>query len=83
MTVHGYEIIDYTFPLLTISLRVGTGTYIRSIAHRLGASCGGDALLTALHRTHIGDYALSDFTKNPIQIALWDDKEIEYVILDK
>jgi len=81
MTVYGYEIRDYSFPLLKISLRVGTGTYIRSIAHRLGINCGWDALLTSLTRTSIADYSLSDITKNPNQIALWDDKEIEYIIL--
>jgi tRNA pseudouridine55 synthase len=81
MTLYGYEILDYNFPLLKISLRVGTGTYIRSIAHRLGISCGWDALVTFLMRTSIADYSLCDIAKNPNQIALWDDKEIEYIIL--
>jgi tRNA pseudouridine55 synthase len=81
MTLYGYEILDYSFPLLKISLRVGTGTYIRSIAHRLGISCGWDALVTSLVRTSIAEYFLSDITKNPNQIALWDDKQIEYIIL--
>ena len=81
MTLYGYEILDYSFPLLKISLRVGTGTYIRSIAHRLGINCWWDALLTSLIRTSIADYTLCDITKNPNQIALWDDKQIEYIIL--
>lgn len=31
MTLHGFEIIDYAFPLLHVRLDVGSGTYIRSI----------------------------------------------------
>lgn len=36
MKVHGYEIMSYDFPLLQIKVDVGSGTYIRSIAYRLG-----------------------------------------------
>jgi tRNA pseudouridine55 synthase len=32
MKVHGYEIVNYAFPLLQLKLNVGSGTYIRSIA---------------------------------------------------
>lgn len=81
MTLLGYEVIEYAFPLLRIHLHVGTGTYIRSIAHRLGTEFGGNALLSSLRRTHIADYSLSAITKNPKHTTMWDDKHIEYIIL--
>ena len=40
MKTNGYEIIQYKFPLLQLKLDVGSGTYIRSIAHRLGKELG-------------------------------------------
>lgn len=81
MTIYGYKILDYAFPLLTIQLHVGSGTYIRSIAHRLGTQIWWDALLTVLHRITIGEYSINDI-KKPL-IAQWDDKYVEYSILEK
>ncbi len=81
MTIYGYKILDYQFPLLRIKLHVGSGTYIRSIGHRLGTKIGWDAILISLKRISIGEYSLENI-KNPL-IAQWDDKEVEYVILEK
>jgi tRNA pseudouridine55 synthase len=36
MKVQNYEILKYEFPILQLKLDVGSGTYIRSIAYRLG-----------------------------------------------
>jgi tRNA pseudouridine55 synthase len=55
MKVHGYEILMYEFPLLQIALDVGSGTYIRSIAYRLGQQLGIGGTLIQLRRTRIGD----------------------------
>ena len=40
MKTFDYKIISYEFPLLHIQVHVGSGTYIRSIAHRLGKQFG-------------------------------------------
>lgn len=56
MKIHGYEIISYEFPLLQLSLNVWSGTYIRSIAHRLGAQLWLWGTLIQLRRTAIGSY---------------------------
>jgi len=40
MKVLKYEILMYEFPLLQIKIDVGSGTYIRSIAYRLGKQLG-------------------------------------------
>ncbi len=58
MEVIDFTIIDYSFPLLTLQLHVGSGTYIRSIAHRLGSQFGLGGILTALHRSAIGPFSL-------------------------
>lgn len=54
MRVHGYEILNYEFPLLQLKLDVGSGTYIRSIAFWLGKQLGMGGTLIQLRRTSIG-----------------------------
>jgi tRNA pseudouridine55 synthase len=46
----------------TISFRIACskGTYIRSLVHDFGKSLNSGACLTALRRTHIGDYSVDD-----------------------
>jgi tRNA pseudouridine55 synthase len=82
MTIYGYKLIDYQFPILKLKLHVGSGTYIRSIAYRIGTQIGGDAILTSLRRTSIWPYSLDDFTKNTIHAGQWDEKEVKYSILE-
>lgn len=36
MKTNSYEILSYDFPILQLKIDVGSGTYIRSIAYRLG-----------------------------------------------
>ena len=55
MKVQKYEILKYDFPLLQLKLDVGSGTYIRSIAYRLGKELGMGGTLIQLRRTRIGD----------------------------
>lgn len=81
MTIHGYEIIDYAFPLLTLRLHVGSGTYIRSIAHRLGTQFDLGGTLTMLRRTQIGEYEIKQIMEDNKQVAVWDEKEVNYSIL--
>lgn len=56
MKVQRYEILSYDFPLLQLKLDVGSGTYIRSIAYRLGKELGLGWTLIQLRRTSIGNY---------------------------
>jgi len=56
MKTHSYEIISYDFPLLQIKIDVGSGTYIRSIAYRLGQQLGIGGTLIQLRRTRIGEW---------------------------
>lgn len=55
MKVQKYEILKYEFPILQIKVDVGSGTYIRSIAYRLGQQLGMGGTLIQLRRMSIGD----------------------------
>jgi len=51
-------------------VEVGSGTYIRSIAHRLGEQFGLGWILTALRRTKVWNYELKNYTFKEIE---WTD----------
>lgn len=59
----------YAYPELTLRVRCGSGTYIRSLAHDLGQvlHCGG--YLKALRRTRVGEWELTDAV--PPEEAAW------------
>lgn len=54
MKVISFQILDYTFPQITVELEVGSGTYIRSIGYRLGKQFGLGWTLSFLRRTKVG-----------------------------
>lgn len=51
---------EYAYPLLTVRIACGAGTYIRSLAHDLGVAlrCGG--YLEDLQRTMVGKWSVAD-----------------------
>ncbi len=54
------DVMAYDYPHLSLHVRCGSGTYIRSLAHDLGQllHCGG--YLQALRRTKVGEWSLDD-----------------------
>lgn len=60
VTIHSIAIVEYAFPLLTLDVRCGKGTYIRSIARDLGPMIHQDlrGVLTALTRTAVGPFTI-------------------------
>ena len=54
------EVVSYEWPLLTIRVRCGKGTYIRSLARDIGAALGAGGMLTDLRRTRIGKFDVKD-----------------------
>jgi len=78
MTVYAYEIVGYTFPHLTLKLHVGSGTYIRSIGHRLGTQLEVWWTLTYLRRLQVWNYALSQTDAYVHYQATRDEKQISY-----
>ena len=60
-----YELTDvkYDYPKLEFTAKVSSGTYIRSLAEDIGEALGTSAYLSALRRTHVGQYKLEDAQK--------------------
>lgn len=60
VTIHSLELLDYTYPALTIRTHVSSGTYIRSLASDIGEVLGVGAYCTQLRRTSIRDWKIDD-----------------------
>lgn len=62
VAIHALEVIAYQWPLLTLRVECGKGTYIRSLARDLGAAMGVGGMLTSLRRTAAGDFRVEQAT---------------------
>jgi tRNA pseudouridine55 synthase len=60
ITVYEFEIIHVTGSTARFRIRSSAGTYVRSLAHDLGAAAGVPAHLKELRRTAIGNFHISD-----------------------
>lgn len=60
--VHAIDLVEYRYPLLTIDVRCGGGTYIRAIARDVGAALGVGGYCSQLQRTEVGPFKLADAT---------------------
>lgn len=58
--IYKFEITSFIPPDISFIIRCSTGTYIRSIAHDVGAALGCGAYLSALRRTAIGNYEVNN-----------------------
>ena len=59
VTIYSISDIKYEYPLVTFTTKVGSGTYIRSLARDLGEKLGTGAYLSSLRRTTVGDFTIS------------------------
>jgi len=60
VVVHQLEVIDYDYPLLTLELECGSGTYVRSLGRDLAEALGTAAVMSNLERTAIGKFRVED-----------------------
>ncbi|MGH0054251.1 MAG: tRNA pseudouridine(55) synthase TruB [Sphaerochaetaceae bacterium] len=60
ITIHSFIPLQYNNGVLVADINVSKGTYIRSIARDLGKACGSRAHLSALMRTSIGPFSLTE-----------------------
>ena len=60
ITIHSIELIAYAYPELTLDIRCGSGTYVRSLGRDLAESVGTTAVMSALVRTEIGKFRLAE-----------------------
>ncbi|MEJ7609861.1 MAG: tRNA pseudouridine(55) synthase TruB [Ferruginibacter sp.] len=60
VTIKEFEITAINLPIVVFKVICSTGTYIRSLAHDMGAALGCGAYLSELRRTAIGDNRVED-----------------------
>ncbi len=60
VTIHELELLAWESPDLTVRVRCSAGTYIRSLAHDLGAALGCGGHLRSLIHTSVGQFQLAD-----------------------
>ena len=58
--IERFEVIEFNAPRMTFRVVCSPGTYIRSLAHDLGQRLGCGAHLTALRRTHSGEFRIEN-----------------------
>lgn len=76
ITIYQIEFTRIALPELDFLVSCSTGTYIRSLAHDIGARLGCGGYLSALRRTKIGAYLVEDAT-NVEQLASGLAQQIE------
>ena len=60
VVVHAIALEAVALPDLTVRIRCGKGTYVRTLAADLGEALGTGAALASLVRTRVGPFALED-----------------------
>ncbi len=62
MDIYSIEITDYSFPYISIRCHVGSGTFIRSIAHHIGVLLGTWWIIEQLRRESVWEFSVTDPT---------------------
>lgn len=64
------EINSYEYPNISLSTKVSSGTYIRSLVEDIGEKLETGAYMTSLNRTKVGDFSIKNsITMEGIDIA--------------
>ncbi|HCP40726.1 MAG TPA: tRNA pseudouridine(55) synthase TruB [Cryomorphaceae bacterium] len=77
ITINELEICSFENNVLSLRVRCGKGTYIRSLAHDLGKALKSGAHLSGLRRTKIGNFE-ADGAKDPIQWCEYFKEVLEF-----
>lgn len=81
VVIYTLEVKSYEPPELSLIIECSAGTYIRSIAHDLGAVLSTGAFLASLRRSKAGPFAIEDAVPLPIlEIALETGDWEKYVV---
>lgn len=54
VTIHALDLLNWAWPVLTMDVRCGTGTYIRALARDIGEALGVGGYCSGLTRTEVG-----------------------------
>lgn len=69
ITIYRFELTRTDLPELDFLIACSKGTYIRTMAYDFGKACNSGAYLSALRRTKIGDFDVSD----AMDVKAWTD----------
>ena len=79
--LHVLSLREFSFPLVTLEITCGRGTYIRSLCADMGRALGCGAHLVGLRRTRSGRFTLQE-SMNPEELSrLAEQKKIEEKII--
>lgn len=56
--IYGLVVLEYEYPRLTLDVRCGGGTYVRSLGRDIAESLGTGAVMSELTRTEIGPFRI-------------------------
>jgi tRNA pseudouridine55 synthase len=74
VSIYKIDILEYSWPLLSLEIECGGGTYIRSIARDLGEALGCGGMIETLERTRIGPFSLDRAVKlSDLTAENWSD----------
>jgi len=60
VTIHSIKGGEYAYPYVRFTAHVSSGTYIRSLVEDIGRELGVGAYMSALRRTQVGKYSITD-----------------------
>lgn len=86
VVVHAIELLAYEPPRMRLSIRCGSGFYVRALARDLGRDLGCGGIMTALRRVRIGSMRVeeavreAELTKASIRESLWPmDRALDFL----
>lgn len=82
VVVYSLEFIDYKYPFVKFTVKVSSGTYIRSLVEDIGKKLGTGAYMSDLNRTEVGQFSIKDAVRIE-QILKRDDLEDAIEATDK
>ncbi len=59
ISISAIEVLAYEYPLLTLRITCGSGTYVRSLGSDIAIGLGSNAIMSRLVRTRVGPFELS------------------------
>ncbi len=81
ITIYALHVREYQPPDLALEVECSAGTYIRSLAHDLGARLGSGAYLAALRRTKAGPFDISQaVTLDRLEAAFLDGTWVDSIL---
>ena len=59
ITIEELKIHNYNYPQLTLDIKCGSGTYVRSLGRDIGLALGTAAVMSSLERTAVGCFDIT------------------------